>query len=294
MADRRLQVFHAVVRLGSFTKAARALHMTQPAVTFQVRQLEEHFDTRLLDRKRHRIELTEAGRLVYEQAARILALYADLERSVHEVTGRLSGLVILGASTTVAEYVLPSVLVEFRHRHPEVVIRLLVSNTDGIIQKLIDNEIDLGLVEAPVQDRSLAVALYHMDELAVVMRPDHPLAGRERLRASDLLNQPFIAREEGSGTREVVASYLRSADLELDQLDVVMELASPEAIKAAVEAGLGLSILSLATLRKELALGTLAAVTLDPPIERPFSFVYRRQKFRTPVVETLLAFARRG
>ncbi len=294
MADRRLQVFHTVARLRSFTLAGRALHMTQPAVTFQIRQLEEQLNTRLFDRKHNQIELTPAGERVFDYAGRILTLYAEMEGSVRELTGSRSGLMVLGASTTIAEYVLPSVLVDFKKRFPEVVVRLLVSNTDGIIEMLTGNQIDLGIVEGPVQNRSLAVELYHLDRLVVVVPPGHELAGASRVAPTELGKYPYIAREEGSGTRDVIAAYLAGAGMTLEDLDVVMELGSPEAIKGAVIAGLGISILSVATLSKEIALDSLLAVQLEPPIERPFSFVYQKQRFQVPAVAELLDFARGG
>jgi DNA-binding transcriptional LysR family regulator len=291
VSDRRLQVFHAVARLKSFTRAGRAIHMTQPGVTFQIRQLEEHFNTRLIDRKHNEIQLTEAGKCVFEHADRILALYAEMENSVRELTKDMSGLLILGASTTIAEYDLPLVLARFKRSYAEVAVRLLVSNTDGIIHMVGENQIDLGIVEAPVSSRSLAVEHYHADQLAAVLPPDHELASRECLDVGALFPYPFIAREEGSGTREVFAEYLREAGHGMEDLDVVMEFGSPEAIKGAVHAGLGISILSLATLRQELASGSLVAVPLDPPLKRPFSFVYQKQKFRVPAVERFIKFA---
>ena len=128
MADRRLSVFYTVARLLSFTKAAESLHMTQPAVTFQVRQLEEYFNTRLFDRTHNRISLTEAGEKVYEYAEKIFELYGELENSVSELTGEISGVLILGASTTIAEYMLPSLLGDFKTKYPDVNIRLKVSH----------------------------------------------------------------------------------------------------------------------------------------------------------------------
>jgi len=142
MSDRRLQVFHSVARHLSFTKAAEALHMTQPAVTFQVRQLEEQFNTRLFDRTHNRISLTEAGDRVYHYAKQIFELYSRMEGEVRELTGGVSGVVILGASTTIAEYMLPSLLGAFKRKFPDVVIRLQVSNTEGIVAMVEDNAID--------------------------------------------------------------------------------------------------------------------------------------------------------
>ncbi len=294
MIDRRLQVFHAVAELKSFTRAGRRLHMTQPAVTSQIRQIEEHFNTRLFDREHNRIELTAAGRQVEKYAKRILALYSEMNGSLRELTDDMAGTLLLGASMTIAEYDLPRLLVRFKQRFPEVNVRLLMSNTGGIVQMVVENRIDLGLVEGPVHNRSLAVRRYDLDKLVVALPPEHPLAGEPRIPFTALRGVPLILREEGSGTREVFLDHAHAAGFALDDFDVVMELGSPEAIKGAVETGLGITIISIATLRKEIVQGTLRAVDLDPPIERPFSFVHRKQKFRVPAVEELLRFATHG
>lgn len=291
MADRRLQVFHTVARLLSFTKAAETLHMTQPAVTFQVRQLEEYFNTRLFDRTHNRISLTEAGAVVYRFADRIFELYGEMENSVRAMTGEIAGAVTIGASTTVAEYMLPALLGDFKHKYPDVNIHLKVSNTEGIVQMVENNVIDLGVVEAPVANKNLVVEQCRPDHLVAVLPPNHPEVSKPSLTIQDLVKYPFICREEGSGTREVINEYLRSTD-ETCQLDISMELGSPEAVKGAVEAGMGISVVSRATIQKELKLGTLVAIDLDPPMERPFSFVHQKQKFRVRVMEELLEFAR--
>jgi DNA-binding transcriptional LysR family regulator len=292
MADRRLQVFHTVARLLSFTKAAETLHMTQPAVTFQVRQLEEHFNTRLFDRTHNRISLTEAGKLVYGYAEQILEQYRTMDHAVRELTGEVSGVLIMGASTTIAEYMLPALLGDFRKKYPHISIRLKVSNTEGVVSMVENNVIDLGVVEAPVTNKSLVVEVCRMDQLVVVTPPHHPLVREEPVPIDKVMGYPYICREEGSGTREVILEYVEEAGLDPSDLQEVMELGSPEAIKGAVEAGMGISILSRATVTKELQLGILAAVNLDPPLERPFSFVHQKQRFRMPAVDELLNFAR--
>ena len=291
MIDRRLQVFHAVAELGSFTRAGQRLHMTQPAVTFQIRQLEEHFNTRLFDREHNRIELTEAGRRVDEYARRILALYTEMDGSLRELTDDMAGTLMLGASMTIAEYDLPRLLVRLKQRYPEVNVKLLMANTDGVVQMVVENRIDLGLVEGPIHRRGLAVRRYDVDKLVAALPPEHFLAQRSSIAFEALRGVPLILREEGSGTREVFLDHARAAGFELDDFDVTMELGSPEAIKGAVVAGLGITIISIATLRKELKLETLRAVELDPPIERPFSFVHQKQTFRVPAVEELLRLA---
>jgi len=292
MADRRLQVFHTVARLLSFTKAADTLHMTQPAVTFQIRQLEEQFNTRLFDRTHNRISLTAAGDRVFEYADHIFELYAEMENGVRELTGDISGALTIGASTTIAEYMLPTLLGDFNARYPEVSIHLKVSNSEGIVSMVESNAIDLGVVESPVGNKNLVVETCKQDQLVAIVPPGHPLAADVTIPFSDLLEFPFICREEGSGTREVINDYLAGLPDCSAGLKVAMELGSPEAVKGAVEAGMGVSVVSKATVQKELKLNTLVTLTLDPPLFRPLSFVHQKQKFRLRVMEELLEFAR--
>ena len=292
MADRRLQVFHTVARLLSFTKAAETLHMTQPAVTFQVRQLEEHFNTRLFDRTHNRISLTDVGRKVYEYADRIFELYAEMENAVREMTGEISGALTIGASTTIAEYMLPTLLGDFKEKYPEVTVHLKVANSEGVVSMVENNTIDLGVVESTIGNKNLVVEICKRDCLVAIVPPGHPLSGQSLLQFAHLLEYPFICREEGSGTREAIGDYLEQLPDCTASLKIAMELGSPEAVKGAVEAGMGVSVVSRATIQKELRLGTLVALHLDPPLERPFSFVHQKQKFRLRVMEELLEFAR--
>lgn len=292
MSDRRLQVFYTVARLLSFTKAAEELHMTQPAVTFQVRQLEEQYNTRLFDRTHNRISLTEAGQKVYECGARIFEIYSEMDNAVRELTGDISGVLILGASTTIAEYMLPVLLGDFKAEYPDVTIRLKVANTDGIVSQIENNAIDLGVVEAPVTNKNLVVEECSTDQLVVIVPPGHELENQECIPLKLLGDYPFICREEGSGTREVMLESMHAAGIGPNELNVSMELGSLEAIKGAVEAGMGISVISSATIQKELKLGTLIAIRTEPPIVRPFSFVHQKQKFRMRAMDELLSFAR--
>ncbi|MEW8561385.1 MAG: LysR substrate-binding domain-containing protein, partial [Candidatus Thiodiazotropha sp.] len=263
----------------------------QPAVTFQVRQLEEYFNTRLFDRTHNRISLTEAGERVYEYADRIFDLYADMENSVREMTGEIRGALTIGASTTIAEYMLPALLGDFGARFPEVTIHLRVSNSEGIVSMVENNTIDLGVVEAPVGNKNLVVEMCREDHLVAIVPPSHDLAELESVEIGRLIEYPFICREEGSGTREVINEYLETNSCD-SALNISMELGSPEAVKGAVEAGMGVSVVSRATIQKELKLDTLRAINLEPKLERPFSFVHQKQKFRLRAMEELLDFAR--
>lgn len=292
MADRRLQVFYTVAKLLSFTKAAETLHMTQPAVTFQVRQLEEHFNTRLFDRTHNRVTLTEVGRKSYEYAEEIFELYAEMENSVKELTGDVSGALTLGASTTIAEYMLPSLLSGFTKEYPDIQLRLKVSNTEGIVSMIENSMIDLGIVEGPVTNKNLLVEVCRVDHLVAIVPTEHELDSQQSITMDEFMHYPFVCREEGSGTRDVIMDYMTKMGLDKNNLNICLELGSPESIKGAVEAGMGVSIVSSATIEKELQLEILRKVDLNPPLERSFSFVRQRQKFRLRAMDELLEYAR--
>ena len=290
MADRRLKIFHTVARLLNFTKAAEELHMTQPAVTFQIRQLEEQFNTRLFDRTHNKVTLTEVGKQVYSYSDRILKLYEEMTRSITDMTGDVSGSVTLGASTTIAEYMLPLLIGAFKLKYPDVIINLKESNTEDIVSMVENNDIDLGIVEGFVNNKNLLVEECKMDHLVVIMPNDHALADAQQLRVEDFISYPFISREHGSGTQEVITSYVEKHG-NGEVLNICFELSSPEAIKGAVEAGMGIAIVSQSTIIKELKLGTLTAVELQPSLERPFSFVRQRYKFKSRAADQLLTFS---
>ncbi|MFT5258849.1 MAG: DNA-binding transcriptional LysR family regulator [Saprospiraceae bacterium] len=291
MADRRLQVFTTVARLLSFTKAAEALHMTQPAVTFQIRQLEEYFNARLFDRTHNKITLTDTGDLVKRYADEIIEKYKEMDNQVRVMTGDVQGPLVIGASTTIGDYVIPEILGEYQSKFPDVTIRLSISNTQGIIQMVENNEIDIGIVEGPVENKNLTTELYWQDELMLACPKNHALAGLDKVTVEQIQDYPYIGREEGSGTRGVFESYVKEQGVDPDAFNLILEFSSPESIKAAVGAGLGVSVQSVATLQKEDKLGLLSVVPLSPPLTRPFSLVYQRQKFRVQAMEEFLEFA---
>jgi DNA-binding transcriptional LysR family regulator len=292
MADRRLQVFHAVAKHLSFTKAAEALFMTQPAVTFQIRQLEEHFNTRLFDRAQGRITLTPAGLVALEHAERILAITSELESRLREMSGQIAGPLLIGASTTIAEYILPGILGEFAARHPSIVPRLLVANSEVVQARVAERSLDLGFIEGDSHLPSLASEVCCEDELQVVCAPSHPLARQAAVAPRALAEHGYISREPGSGTREVIDLYLRRAGPRLDSLHVVMEASSPEALKGLVATGLGFTIMSRLTVTKEARLGELVTIPLVPRLLRNLSVVYPKERIHSRPVNAFMAFAR--
>jgi len=290
MADRRLQVFHSVARLLSFTKASEALHMTQPAVTFQVRALEDYFNTKLFDRTRNKITLTETGEEVFSYTERILGLYREMDQHIHNLTNDIIGVLVIGASTTIGEYKIPRLLGEFQNNFSDARVRLKVANSINIVHMVETNEVDVGIVESAVNNKNMVVRPCWCDQLMVICPPDHELADLKSIGIDQLQNYPLISREDGSGTREVISSYMEQHGLNLSDMQTTMEFGSPESIKSAVKAGLGISIISEATLVKELKIGSLRAIPLDPPLKRPFSIVYQRQQFRLRAMEEFLNF----
>ena len=292
MADRRLQVFHAVAKHLSFTKAAEALFMTQPAVTFQIRQLEEHFNTRLFDRAHGRITLTPAGAMALEYAERILNLSSELDTRLKEMSGQVAGPLLIGASTTIAEFLLPQVLGEFKSRHPAVVPRLFVANSEAVQGRIVERTLDLGFIEGESHLPSLVTDVCCDDELRVVCAPSHPLARLESVAPKALMEHAYVSREPGSGTREVIDNYLAKAGVSPDSLQVVMELGSPEALKGLVATGLGFTIMSRAIAALEVKLGRLVQVPLAPPLIRHLSVVYPKERFHSRLVNEFVQFAK--
>ncbi|MBI3042450.1 MAG: LysR family transcriptional regulator [Betaproteobacteria bacterium] len=291
MADRRLQVFHTVAKHLSFTKAAEQLFMTQPAVTFQIKQLEEHFNARLFDRSHGRIALTPAGRLVMDYAERILGMSDEMEQRVGELTGAMGGPLLLGASLTIAQYILPRILGEFKAQHPQVHAHMTVGNSETIESRVADHALDVGLIESPSHLPALRTEECCEDELVLICAPSHRFAKAAKIEPRQLPGEPYVNRELGSGTREYTDQHLRQCSVALEDLNVVMELGSIEAIKGVVETGLGVSIVSRVTVIKERKLGTLVAVPLAPRLIRTFSFVHPKERFRSKLLTTFVEFA---
>lgn len=266
--------------------------MTQPAVTFQIKQLEEHFNTRLFDRGHGKITLTPAGETVLEYAERILGLSSELDVRLAEMTGQIGGPLLVGASTTIAEFMLPRILGEFKSQYPNVRPRLIVANSESIETRVAEHTLDIGLIEAPSHQNNLQCEVCCDDELLVICAPGTPLARNKELTPQLLATHPFVSREPGSGTREVTDTYFRSAGVPPENLNIVIELGSPEAIKGVVETGIGFAIVSRASVSKEKRLGDLLAIPLKPRLTRTLSMVYPKEKFRSRLVNTFVEFAK--
>ena len=292
MADRRLQVFHAVAKQRSFTRAAEALFMTQPAVTFQIRQLEDQYRTRLFERRTGDVALTPAGAVVLSYAERILALNDELDTRLAELSGEIRGQLLIGASTTIGETLLPQILGEFDAQYPQVRARLIVGNSEMVASRVAERTLDIGAIDAESKLPGLTSTTCGEDDLLVICAPDHPLAKMSRVSPRNLVEYEYISREPGSGTRECIEAYFRKSRIAADSLKIQMELGSPESLKRVVASGLGFGIVARSSCEMERQLGTLVAIPLNPVLRRRFLLIQPADRFRTRLVTAFIEFAR--
>ena len=290
MADRRLQVFHAVARNGSFTRAAETLFMTQPAVTFQIKQLEEQFNTRLFERGHGRVSLTPAGELVMAYAEKILGLGEEMEARVAEMTDDLTGVLNLGTSTTIAGYWLPGLLAAFKKLYPRVIPRVTVGNSQLIESRVLDRTLDVGLIEIVSEQPGIDRRAAGQDELQVIVAPDHPLAGARSLRAEQLLAYPFIHREPGNAIRDLADQFFIAAGIPLEDLNVTAELGSLSSVKHLAARGFGFAVASRAAITHAVKEGRLVGIAMEPRLHTPLEVILLKDKFRSRLVNTFADF----
>lgn len=290
---RQLLTLCTVVDKGSFSHAAEDLGISQPAVSFQIRSLEDRIGQRLLDRSGRRVTLTDAGRVVDAHGRRMLALEDELLREVADLSEHLSGPLVLGSSTGPGELLLPHLLGGFKRENPEVEVSLVVQDTQTVCDRVLDDEIELGVVGAARPHRGLVFEPFVRDELVVICPPDHPLAGRSRIALSDLAAQPLILQQRGSGVRAVLEAAFRAAGIRMRDLDVILEIGLQQSVRVAVLDGLGITVISRLAVERDIAEGRLAAVEVAGAVlARDFSLVRHVGRTPTRVSEGFVAFAR--
>lgn len=264
----RLVVFRAVAEQLSFRKAAEQLYLTQPAVSQQIKALEEELGVLLFDRSGTQAKLTQAGAILLDYARRSQELLLAAAHEVIALSGTFAGQLTLGASTTIAQYVLPHLLSEFCRKHPQVSPALISGNTEQIVSAVCEERVSLGFIEGPPHSRDVKSEPFLDDEIVLIVPGAHEWAERQRVPCGDIVSVPLIVREHGSGTRGIVEMALERRGIRRRSLRVVMELDSSEAIKSAVEAGFGVGFVSRWAVAKDARLGqsirvvSLAGVSL--------------------------------
>jgi DNA-binding transcriptional LysR family regulator len=269
----QLYIFHTVSRLGSFSKAADELAISQPAVSIQVKELEKSLGCALLHRMRRGLQLTDTGHAVYSYTQRIFSLAEEMQSAIQDIQGLKTGRLTIGSSTTPGEYILPWVIGKFRLRYPGVEVSLSITNTKSIVQRILDHEFDLGMAGAPVNIQGLTCFQYVNDDIVIIAPTSHPLSSRDNLTIDDLRGQQFVLREEGSATRQSAENCLNQHNL---IPHVAMELGSNEAVKRAVSAGLGLGVISKFAVVPDVIAGFVKVLNVENwKCRRPLTVFYR-------------------
>ncbi len=271
----QLHTFLEIVRLKSFSKAAQTCFRTQPAISAQVRQLEQEMNTNLFDRLGTRISLTPAGRIFAEYAEQILDLRRRAQDTINELERMPRGELVIAANEATCIYVLPGVFSKFKNLFPNVQLHVDRSYGARVVEAVLDNMADFGIAQLPIAERKLQIVPIHTDEIKVIVSPGHPLAKVTVVNAEKLVDFPLLLPKNGS-TRSKLNNWLDAVE---DQIQVSMELDSTEMIKRFVMAGLGVSFLSASNCQEETAAGKLVSISLGPePMTRRLALIYRRDK----------------
>lgn len=287
-----LATYLEVVKRGSFSGAARHLGLTQPGVSQQVRRLENDLGVPLLDRRERRISMTAAGREFHRFASRVLAARSDFDERVRDLAGLVAGRLSLGASTVPGEFILPRLLADFTAIHPAVEASVEIADTDAVVELVRTGECDLGFVGAPVTNRGLKQEPFLQDELVLIVPRSHPLAGRNNIPISDLATESLITRERGSGTMQNVHKLLEKAGFDSENWRRAPVFGSTQAIISAVEAGLGVGIVSEFAARATMDSQRISGLRIENvPLKRQLYIIYLTKQLSTRLQKEFLAFS---
>ena len=283
----QLRLFEAVARNKSFTRAAEEVHLSQPAVSIQVKRLEENVGLALFEQVGKRISLTEAGSELYDASKDVLGRLLELDDSIDSLRGEVAGSLHVTAVTS-AKYFLPHLLGAFQRRYPDLEPKLMVANRASLLERVADNEDDLYVMGHVPPDIDVEEYPFLENIIVIVASPDHPLAKKRKITLEQLSKERFLVRESGSGNRKVVEEYFQEHGYAINPY---MELGSAEAIKQGVMAGLGISALSLHNLRLEMAAGQIVVLKVEGfPLRRKWNVVHRKGKRLSPAAQEFIEF----
>ncbi|WP_263707752.1 LysR family transcriptional regulator [Shouchella tritolerans] len=287
-----LKTFCFVVETGSINQAAKSLYLSQPAITKQIHQIEAEYGALLFNRKDGRLILTDSGHVLYPFAKSIVQ---DYNQSKEAVIAKLKGYestLKIGASLTIGEYLLPGLLGRFKHKNPDFRLSLYVENTPNVLELLLDDRIDLALVEGLVDDAKLSIEKVIEDELVLIHAPDHPWSLKNEVQIDEIAQERMIWREPSSGTRAIITNFLKEWGI-LGKIESYMELGSTQSIKSAVEAGLGISIVSRLTVAREIEQGFLHEKKIrDTVLKRNLWMVWKPKRFTKKSVQAFMEYIR--
>lgn len=288
MNFRELNIFLSVCELGSMSEAARHLYMTQPAISQAISELEGEYNIKLFDRIGKKLVLTHAGEILRDYGKKINLLLNEAENTLRDISDMKMGKLKLGASRTVGTYLLPQLIGEFLKIYKNIELPFYIDNTSEIVKMIHENEIDLGIVEGPIHSDNIEVKYFLDDELYLICSKDHNWAKKKIINKDDLSLENIIIREVGSGTREVFENTLKAHNIEYN---IKLELNSTEAIKRAVEANLGVSVISKLAIKKELKSSRLVKVEIDGvKFLRQLNIIYHKDKYLSELCKKFIDF----
>ncbi|HBT47407.1 MAG TPA: LysR family transcriptional regulator [Peptococcaceae bacterium] len=288
-----LRTFVVVAETGNLSETAQRLFLTQPAVTQQVKHLENHFAVQLIERNNRGVTLTEAGELLYDYACRIVTLYDQLEGNIENLRASVSGNLTIGATSIIGSYAVPCSIGLFKEKFPEARLKLKVGNRKQIMHDLKEGYVDIALIEGKDLKGPFVKWELATDELVIIAPNKDPWRGRSTLTMEEFKVQPLIMREADSGTRQDIEETLRSVKVDPSQLNIIVELANVDSIKAAVEAGVGISIMSRLALRKELYTKTLLALRLEGiNFTQKIYLAYYKERVQSKLAKAFVNFLR--
>ncbi len=290
----QLKIFCKVIELQNFSKAGEAVHLSQPTVSTHIKELEAHFDTKLVDRLARQALPTKAGRLLYDYAHQLIALQEATEAAMAEFSGQIKGRLIIGGSTIPSGYLLPQIIGKFAKIYPDVRIALTVADTSEIITKVLAGHIELGIVGARTGDKQLKQKALTDDQLCLVVPKGHRWARRKKISVDALLAEPFIVREQGSGTLKSLELLLQKKNLGIPDLNIVAEMGSTEAVRQAIKNGVGISVLSTIAVAEDLHGGLIHTLSLEG-VEFKRNFYLTTHKYRSlsPLCRAFIDFLNR-
>ncbi|MFS0783759.1 selenium metabolism-associated LysR family transcriptional regulator [Bacillus sp. 1P06AnD] len=289
------KLFYSIANTRNFSQAAKENHMSQSTVSSHIKHLEEYLDTRLFDRSTKKVDLTHSGQLLYPKVEKLFSLMNEIYNEMESSKDMLSGHLKLGSSLTIGEYILPFHIASYKSHYPFVNVSLKISNSEHIIEQLGRHEFNLGFIESSVPYRHVKMQPFREDRLIVVASPHSKWLNAADITKEELFALPFINREKGSGTRQVMEEYLSRDGFDFEQLSVVMELEHIESIKSAVEADMGISILSEAAVARELRLGILKEINVKGlELKRLFYMVYVEEGLQRTSRKMLELFEKKG
>jgi DNA-binding transcriptional LysR family regulator len=288
---RQLEIFVKVAELGSFSKAADALFLTQPTVSEHIRTLEDELGVRLLDRLGRGAAVTKGGALLLSYAQRLLALAREARQAMESFQGRMSGELLVGASTIPGEYILPALIGRFKEKFPDIAITLLIGSSQAVTEWVAEGRAEVGVVGARSSHRGIDFRELMPDDIALIVSATHPWHGRKQVTIEELRGEPLLLRERGSGTRGALETALAEAGTSLAAFRVVGEMGSTQAIKQAVKAGVGVSLVSRRAVEEECRAGSVWCLRVqDLKISRAFYLATHRERSRSPLAEAFRAF----